>query len=678
MSIKETIPFNFDETYSFIEQKFTERGYDSEQGSNVMQLVTAMSYLTSMLNANTAVNVNETLLPLARKRATALQDARVLGYEIEHKRSYRYNVDLLFVNETPDDQLKNILKYTSFKVGEYTYYYLGEELEFMVPANSSVQKSITITEGKLTKFTDNNQTTLTTVVEAQEDQNGNIIAQRFIDVPFTDVEEDGLEVFLTYYDEFGQFYEQELWTKSKTFMIDKDTILNKEYVRLDDIDYRTPRIYFKLGDVGKEVRLGTIVQINVLQSSGSLGLIPQGTQLEDFQTQLNAQITGYRLELEGSEEESLESVKINAPLFHNTANRAITKPDYIAFCNRLAKVEYTDAWDGHEEFPQRPGVIWFSFVSSKILRQITPSDNSNTLYQMQDTQNYENWYIDQTPETGIDQDIQEIYDELDTYKVPTLKFFHRNPVYFDFNYTINIVKYNAVKSRSQRNADVFEVINNYFRGFDDNGKKVVDTPVETFEYEYFQSNLNKRIDIELTDIMGFNIDLKTSITLNNKNIIRYETVSKVDEFENPTDYFNEIRFNLGYPYENIKDINGEYIFDNFPKISTLIDGKNLYVDKLNGVLTDTFNDITSYNIRLGTGTENLPNESDEIVGVFKIIDNVLKNIEVILYVKTENGHEFGLDRSDIDNEITLDVKYPSPNIKFSRNTIPRLKQINFI
>ena len=62
MATKNTIPFNYDDIYSSVQQKFVDKGYDVQEGSNTMQLVSAMSYLVSMLNANTAINVNENLL----------------------------------------------------------------------------------------------------------------------------------------------------------------------------------------------------------------------------------------------------------------------------------------------------------------------------------------------------------------------------------------------------------------------------------------------------------------------------------------------------------------------------------------------------------------------------------------------------------------------------------------
>jgi hypothetical protein len=678
--ITETIPFNFNEIYTYVENKFIEKGYDTQEGSNSMQLVTAMSYLTSMLNANTAVNINELLLPIARNRNNILEDARVLGYEIDHIRSYQYNVVLNFTNDELTPVVKTIQKYTKFTAGSYDYYYMGDELDITVPAGDgstagTFDQSIVVIEGDLKRF--ETEATLTVSIEILTDSTGVQTVQHYVDIPFTDVEQNGIEVYLTYYNEAGEFRNQEPWSKTNNFMIEKDTILNKEYVRLDNIEYRTPRIYFKLGDVGKEVRVGTIIEMNALISSGNLGLMTVIPTVVD----LDATVTSYSLELEGASEESIESIKQNAPLFHNTANRIITKPDYIAFCNRLAKIQYTDVWDGHDEFPNRAGFIWFSFLTSNIVRNIISETAENTTYNMQNLDDKENWYLDEGKDVdgNIDQDIQEVYDYLKNYNVPTLKFYHRNPVFFEFVYNINILKYNAVKTKAERNDLVFTVINEYFKGFDENNIKTVETPVETFVYEYFQSNLNKRIDTELTDLMGFNISATNSVYLNERNIINDELGSLYDSENMPVAYYKEIRFHLGIPYEDIYDSNNDIITENIPDITSLnfVNTDTLYVDYTTGV-SDIVNKIRTYSIRLGDGDSSSPSNTDTIIGQYKIFSGVVNDIEIVLNVVSDNAHTLGLDEADIIAGLNIDISYPSPNIKFARNTIPRLKQVNFI
>lgn len=627
MSTKETVPFNYDEVYEYVKAKFEDKGYDTQDGSNSMQLASAMSYLVSMLNVNTAVNINETLLTQVRKRTMALKDARVLGYEIQHITSFQYELTLEFTE--PGTYV--IEKYTEFKAGDYTYYFMGGD-DVLEPTVTVVDDPVSITinviEGNITQYDDDS--TLEYVISSVYDEDTETdIVDYFVDIPFTNVEDDGIEVFLTYYDDEGLLHSQEPWTKSSTFLIDQDTTLDKEFVRIDEIDTSTPRIYFKLGDVGKDLREGTIVQSTILQSSGESGVMSELPT-----TDLNCTVTNYSLIIEGAEEESISSIKTNAPLFHNSANRCVTKPDYIAFCNRQAAVENTMVWDGHLEYPNVPGNIWFSFLSSNTSRSFT-ENTIGTNWILDDLSDLENWYL---------ADFDNVFDVLDDYKIPTMQFNHRQPVYFDFNYDVNIVKYTTAKSESERNEDIFNVINNYFIGSSDT------EGVETFEYEYFESSLNKRIDTELSDLMGFNIKSSYTINLNNYNVI--------DEF----DYGTQIRFHLGVPYETyITD--GVINVDNLPSINTesFTSLGDLVVDYTTSY-TENDGNITVYNIKI----------DEEIVGLYKVNSGVIETIEVILYIE-----ETGISQTDVDNGLTVNVTYPSPNIRFSRNTIPRLREVNF-
>ena len=90
--ITQTVPFSFDELYEEARKLFGNAGFDVSDGSNTSQLAAVMSYLISALNTNTAININETLLPYATKRKNILQDARVLGYEAKHKTSFQYRL----------------------------------------------------------------------------------------------------------------------------------------------------------------------------------------------------------------------------------------------------------------------------------------------------------------------------------------------------------------------------------------------------------------------------------------------------------------------------------------------------------------------------------------------------------------------------------------------------------
>ena len=550
--IKETIPFDFNSLYTSLQTKFAEKGYDIAEGSNTSQLVTAMTYLTSMLNMNTAVNINETILPLARKLDNAKQAARMLGYEVAHKQSYKYQLTL-----TLGAGNHIIPKYSTFTAEGKTYYYMGTRLELTgVPAGYQVQ--IDVKEGTLHKFSDN-ESTLVMTTTTTTDAAGNTIPQYYIDVPFIDVENDGLEVFLTYYDANGNLYTREQWKETKQFMIDKDTILEKQFIRMDDIEYHTPRIYFELAGVGKGVRQGSIVEINVLTTKGTLGGVSSLADPGVFKvpSTLNGTCTGAQLLLQGTDEESLDSIKSNAPLFHNSANRAITKEDYTSICNRHQAVETSMVWGGDDEFPKSPGHVWFSFLPSTNIRSFT-SDEFNINYTLDNPEDLINWYIENGEIRSTDYTIDGllinpgVWDILDNYKIPTLEFHHRHPIYLDFTYDIEILKYNIRTSKADIHAEMFGIIDNFFTG----NNEVVQ--VEDFETEYFHSNLEKRIDQTLTDVSGFNNTLSTKLVISQKNISS-EVLNRANR---------DIFIPMSIPFETYFDNSGNLITSKLPNIDT--------------------------------------------------------------------------------------------------------------
>jgi hypothetical protein len=562
----ETIPFDFDDLYNGLKTKFDEKGYDTAEGSNTSQLITAMAYLTSMLNVNTAVNINETLLPLATKRKTALRDARVLGYETSHIQSYQYKIRLVFA---AGDHV--IPKFAKFSTGGKDYYYMGERID-LVDVNLGHTLDISVKEGKINKFSDN-PNTLRITTGTTTNSEGIETADYYIDIPYVNVEANGIEVFVTYYDDLGNLIEQEEWNKSEQFMIDADSILDREYIRLDDLDYNTPRIYFQLAGVGEGIRAGSIVEMNVLTSNGTSGGI------DDISTAILTHDIGdpgiavqeiLSLEAQGADEETLESIKLNAPMFHNSANRAVTKNDYVAICNKQAAVKSSMVWGGDDEFPKIPGHIWFSFLPSTNLRSFV-SDEFKTNYSLVNPTSLENWYIEDEEIRstvyidGVNQN-PGVWDVLEDYKIPTLSFQNRHPLFLDFDYDVNILKYNVKTSKADIHQQVFNVIDNFFTGSSDSIK------TEDFEVEYFHSNLEKRIDTNITDLSGFNNTLNTTLMITSKNISKEGT-----NLNN-----NDLYIPLSVPYEKYFNNAGELVTSVLPTIDTVDfiseKGLNLYTD----------------------------------------------------------------------------------------------------
>ena len=620
-NIKETIPFSYNELFQKTQEKFIENGYDVQPGSNTMQLVTAMSYLVSMLNTNTAVNINEMLLTLARKRNNILQDARLLGYEPGNKISYQYTLELTL----PGGDFI-LPKYSEFISGDKKYYYFGNIIT-MHNAPVGYKLNIEVKEGELTRSFDNPELSIT--IE-NFIENGIERPQYYVDIPFTDIEDDGIEAFLTYYDENGILFNKEQWTKIKTFTVDSDTILNKQFYRLNNIDYNTPRIFFKLPNTGDDLRLSTKIEMNVLKSSGSSGAIT------DIPTcDLGCEVSNYILRVQGTEEETNESIKVNAPLFWNSANRAVTKSDYRSICERLTLINRLQIWDGNKETPKIPGKIWFSFLPETYTRKFL-RNAFKTMFELDLLSDETNWFLEPF-------EIQSVFEYLDVYKIPTLELIHRQPTFLDFEFNIEILKYDITLSESDQNELIFDIIDKFFNNSINN--------VENFETEFFKSNLIKRIDTQVTDITGLNLSMRTFITLYNRNIINEVDLGS-----------KRFSFALGLPYENYYDeVSGDLIVSIMPNIDTpeFIDDKNLTVNWASLSGAEALSDLVIVDILL---------DSDKI-GEYKIY----RDNQIIIEIFVDDTI---ITEENINQKI-LNAEYVTGNIQMSKNTLPRLRKISF-
>lgn len=654
MATKETVPFDYNDLYTSVQQRFVDKGYDIQEGSNTMQIASAMAYLVSMLNTNTAININETLLTLARKRNTVLHDSRILGYEPGNKASYQYYITLRFVplKDINDNYIQtsyDIPKYTKFTANSKNYYYYGDLIRIK-DIIEPYELTVVVKEGNLIKSSDNPDLKLTI---GSTSENGQFKVQYYFDIPYSDVEDDGVDCFLTYYDENARLITKELWTKFDRFQIDIDTILDKQFYRLNIIEYNFPRIYLKLPNTGNDLKIGTIVEMNVLITSGVDGEMFELPKTDE----ITCEVINYKLKLQGTNEETIDSIKYNAPLFYNSANRAVTKNDYISICNRLTSIDKTCVWDGNDEYPQKAGFIWFSFIPQTRDR-VFNSDMFRSLYRLNEPNDIVNWYMEEFEITGSN---ESIFKKLESYKIPTITLLHRHPIYMDFFLTVEILKYDITTSESKQNAEVFKIIDEYFF------KPDTYNTLENFETEFFKSNLIKRIDMELADITGVNISLKTSIKLNEKYFVR----EIFDNILKPV----KILIPLGLPFVHMYSQYEKLIATNLPQIDTddFIHNKRIEVD---------FSQIPNNSINM---------EIVELdVNLFSLIYvNDIRVKTFIAKIGTYRVHFENLIILDLDIDdtnfteedaktATINITYKDDNIKFAKNCLPRLNTVDFI
>lgn len=626
------IPFDYDSTLEKINAKWIEKGYDPNYaGSNIGVLSSILAYAISLGNTNSAYISNEKLLTQANNRRNILELSREIGYEAEQKISYVINITLKAkLNDTYDIDsnvlnIYEINRFDTFKDSNgNNWVYVGNNItknisNYMITNNdANCFFNLDVMQGELNSYTTNSMLNIS--IPIVTDIYGNIVPRNYIEIPVTDVEQNGLFLFLDYVDKNGNVHVFEEWFQNEQYIIEKTDTLNKKFVRLQNFKYGTPRVYFNIGGVGNVIPAGSTCYVVAISSLGSN--VTAGTII----TPINFDFISQSLKITGQDEESIESIKINAPLFNNAANRAVTKYDYISIVNRQSNIDTSYEWGGEDEYPVKPGNVWFSTIP-----YIRPKTFSIVVgYEL--LQNY--WMLDGNDNTSniynLPYEIIDLSNLLDNYKIMTIILNNRYPIYLDSHFVVRVIRYDNTIPKATTHTKIFNVVKNFMQA-----------EIESFESEYFHSNLIKRIDSEVTDNIGIELLLTHTITLYKQVIFTERT--NLDE--------KQIFLHFSLPFENMYDDTNKIIHtDRLPSINTndfMEVGDSLYVDYNSASIPDPyFNRIDYYYpIKYKDIDNNI-----YTVGRYNIIYGYTQFIKVEFFIKDISSYELMHFNGDILSE----------------------------
>lgn len=662
---KSIVPFNYNEIYQSIAQKFIDKGYDAPyEGSNTAILTSILSYVIQGLNFNTAMNLNEVLLPLNKKRKSAVQNARVLSYEPTHRISNQIKI---FIHPKRAGTL-NIPKYQEFKLNGYSYYYFGEDITRYV-TEDGIQDAgvwITVKEGTLLKHSD-----YPSVLEYSLNESA-----QYIDIPFSDVEENGLIVTVDTYDDVGNKRTGILYTKKNFILQDSADTVENEYYRKDDLDTGNCRIYFRLGGMGTILKEGSKIYVDVLRSNGS------APNSESFSGSISGDLSAFaeiifegdkkpQNFIYGQDEESIESIQQNAPMFYNTAGRCITEYDYKTFLKLQNAVLEGYAWGGEDELIPQVGRVYFccipnlaepSFSAQEVKTEkvktgekVTVDANGNVVLDsltgepvMQDIYETQTHYEDTADASKIGTfrklnynqnlfmsagDIVSTIDTIKQYSIPGLQNYIKNPMYIFVDINVSIKKYEYGVTKSEVHQKIFDTIKAYF----DRRKGL--------NVNYVESTLIRQISDILGTDNGFTLDTLFSGYINADN--------KVQMISKDFDYNSSI---ISYK----PNFDGTTL-----AITAYLNAKCSVGDKISYRLTQTASD----------GIKNI----NEISAVLSIAN--INQGEIVTYVKALDNLELDVtwrssnDSSSVKaNEVPLSFK----NIYYTSEVRESVYSINAV
>jgi hypothetical protein len=604
--------------------------------------------------------------------------------------------------------------------------------------NDTRYENIEVKEGILYKHYDEDENVdgqkdlFKIITEKQEDGT----PLNYLDYNYYNIEEDGIEMWVTHFDNSGQLKIKEPWNKRDYFIVDKDIFEeNSTFLPLVDIDLGTLRIYFTIADTGTTPKLYSKVYVNLLETHGK-----DGKAIEPFKfVNLDKEMWTINdpdnliVQTVGKNIEDIEQVRTNAPTFHNTGNRAVTRLDYIAICNRDNGIDISQCWGGETDLPnQNLGHIFFSFLPSYRPKNFV-SDNGKSYFVLDKVQHSDNKFNLKDDEinavtvqnnSNVDNSTLGIFDVLESYKIITMDLHHRWNYFVDMDLVVDIRKYYITQSVASVNDMLHKEIVNYFHEV-----------VETYDYDFFRSNIVRIIDEQLGITTGLELNLSTTIPLYSNHLERV--------FEGNNIYKNDIWF--GFPYDGVLDEYQTFSNEMIPNIDTpnfLRDdfGNELYIARVkkaggafigSGIMLED-DDILELNIFYGANKDivrDVDNQEQEVDAPGAVLEStyVVNNTNTVLpeqvvgkcfidyknktilirlfvrdgdmskIVTPNNCFDYGdvtmydnslittIDYELIDpntsierDELRINLKYPHNDINFHKNTLARLNSIEFI
>lgn len=327
----------------FLQSQVQFKDYDFE-GSNVSVLLDILSYNTHVNNFYTNMAISEMFLDSSQIRDSVVSRAKELNYM---PRSNRSAVAYIDVKISPNDSPATITipRGTGFtsRIDSTLYTFTTADPIIVSAADGYVASNIPIYEG--------------TYVTESLLVNGNISNQKFIiSNPNIDTSSIQLTVQNSSTDTTNSEFIQAISllgfnSESKIFFIQA-------------ADKNRYEIVFGTGVIGVSPVNGNIINVSYRISKGSApnaaGNFTSAASITGYSTSLIT-VTTNQLAYGGAEQETISSIKFNAPRHYQTQDRAITLDDY----RTILLAEYPDirainVYGGEKVYPPQYGTVFIS------------------------------------------------------------------------------------------------------------------------------------------------------------------------------------------------------------------------------------------------------------------------------------------------------------------------------
>lgn len=322
--------FDFDEVKNnlkvFMRNQSEFKDYDFE-GSGLSALLDVLAYNTHYLGFNANMLANEMFLDSAQLRSSVVSHAKTLGYTTRSSTAAKAVVDV-FLNTTNASATMPAGTVFTSSVGDTSYQFVTTQSVTAFNSGSFVQfNNVTIAEGSFvaTRYT----------VDTQN------VEQRFV------INDDRADTTTLTIKVQNSATDTGSATYTRATDIAGLTSTSNVYF-LQEVEDGKFEVYFGDGILGNAVEDGNIIIMNyVVTNKGAANGASTFSSSAAIDTVNSVNVRTVSSSAGGSEPESIESVKYNAPLDYASQGRCVTTEDYKTYVRQFfANTQAVSVWGG--------------------------------------------------------------------------------------------------------------------------------------------------------------------------------------------------------------------------------------------------------------------------------------------------------------------------------------------
>jgi len=344
---------------NYLKNQSTFNDYDFE-GSGLSVLLDVLAYNTHY-NAMTAhLALNEAFLDSAQIRGNVVARARMLSYVPRSILSPRSSVQIVVDVSTEAGSLPTTL--TLNRGAKLTSIVDGEEFNFIV---LSTQTATLVVDGSTKKYTFSSVEISEGTYKTMKFRVDNSIENQKFQIADKDVDTSTLRVRVQANEESSAF---DIYTLFTTLL---NVVSDTKIYHLQENANGFYEIYFGDGVTGFKPTNNNVVTMDyVFSNAAEANGATTFTMVDTIGGFTNIAVTTLTNAAGGSDQETLESIRFNAPLTFTAQNRAVTADDYRSIIQReFSNISAISTWGGEDNDPPDYGSVYVCVkpVTSNVL-----------------------------------------------------------------------------------------------------------------------------------------------------------------------------------------------------------------------------------------------------------------------------------------------------------------------